>query len=95
MTDPQARTGGGIGTKYAFVTLQAIREQLVYLKAYLGRGVFLVVILFIFYLLWRVIFADRPVMAGLSMAQTLWYLTITETVELSKVRLYAQVQEEV
>lgn len=93
-TDRKDR-GCRTGVKYAYVMLQAVREQLVYLKSFLGRGVFFVVILFIFYSLWRVIFADRPVMAGLSMAQTLWYLTITETVELSKVRLYAQVQEEV
>jgi ABC-2 type transport system permease protein len=81
--------------KYLHVALQAVRDQFVYLKSFLGRSVFFVVILFIFYSLWRVIFRDEPIIAGLSMSQTLWYLTITETIELAKVRVFAQVQQEV
>lgn len=81
--------------KYIHVFIQAIRDQLVYVTSFLGRSVFFVVILFIFYSLWRVVFRDQPIIAGLSMVQTLWYLTFTETIELSKVRVYVQVQEEV
>lgn len=52
-------------------------------------------VLFIFYSLWRVIFAGNPVVAGFSIAQTLWYLTFTETIELGKMRVHAEIQAEV
>ena len=83
------------GNKYLSAFAIAVRSQLQYLPALVSRNVFFIFILFIFYSLWRVVFADRPVIAGFTMQQTLWYLTITETVELSKARAFAQIQTEV
>jgi ABC-2 type transport system permease protein len=64
-------------------------------SSFLGRNVFFVVILFIFFSLWRVIFADQGVVASFTMTQTLWYLTFTETIEMCRVRLHGEVQAEV
>jgi ABC-2 type transport system permease protein len=81
--------------KYARIFSYAVRDQVTYLPAFLVRNVFFVVIVFIFWSLWKVIFAGRGFLAGLSIVQTVWYLTFTETIELSKSRVLFQVQEEV
>ena len=41
------------------------------------------------------IFKDQGAIAGLTMVQTLWYLTFTETIELSKARIFDQIQQDV
>ncbi len=84
-----------IARKYAHIWYYSMRDQLRYLTSFAARNIFFVVILFIFYSLWRVIYADHGVIAGLTMTQTLWYLTFTETIELCKVRLHTEVQQEV
>ena len=81
--------------KYARIFSYAARDQLMYMPAFLVRNIFFMVILFIFWSLWKVVFSGREALAGLSLAQTLWYLTFTETIELSKSRVLFQVQEEV
>ena len=81
--------------KYARIFAFAARDQLVYLPAFMARHVFFVVILFVFWSLWRVVFAGRPVIGGFTLVQTLWYLTFTEAIEMSRSRVFAQVQEEV
>jgi ABC-2 type transport system permease protein len=81
--------------KYGALYSCALRHQLRYMRSFLARNVFFVVILFIFYSLWRVIFAGNPAVAGFSIAQTLWYMTFTETVELCKTRVHGEIQAEV
>jgi ABC-2 type transport system permease protein len=81
--------------KYARILWFSARDQFAYLPAFLVRNLFFVVIVFIFWSLWRVVFAGKAVIAGLTLVQTLWYLTFTETVELCKGRIFVQVQEEV
>lgn len=65
------------------------------MKAFLTRNIFFFVIMFVFYNLWNVIYGDKSVIAGLTITQTIWYLTFTETVELARVRLFMTIQEEV
>lgn len=81
--------------KYLSIFKISVRDQLQYLPAFLSRNIFFLIILFIFYSLWRVIFSERSVVAGYTIVQTLWYLTFTETIELSKPRAFQQIQEEV
>jgi ABC-2 type transport system permease protein len=81
--------------KYFRILGFAMRDQLVYLPSFLVRNLFFLVIVFIFWSLWKVIYAGRSSVAGLTLVQTLWYLTFTETIELSKGRVFVQVQEEV
>ncbi len=85
----------GAFRRYRRVFWFAARDQFIYLPSFLVRNLFFVVIVFTFWSLWRVVFAGRAALAGLTMAQTLWYLTFTETIELSKSRVLYQVQEEV
>jgi ABC-2 type transport system permease protein len=81
--------------KYRTILAISMRNQLQYLPAYLSRNLFFLIIMFIFSSLWRVVFAENPVIAGFTMTQTLWYLTITETVELARASGYVEIQEEV
>lgn len=81
--------------KYLRILRYAARDQLAYLPAFLMRNLFLVIILFIFFSLWKVLYAGQSLIAGLTIVQSLWYLTFTETVELSKSRLLGRIQEEV
>jgi len=81
--------------KYFMILQCTVRDQLVYLPSYVLGNFFFVVILFVFFSLWKVIYGEQTLIAGLSLTQTLWYLSFTETVELSKVRVYLQIQEEV
>ena len=81
--------------KYLTIFRYATRDQLIYLPAFLIRNIFFVLILFIFTSLWRVIYAGKDLIAGLTMTQVLWYLTFTETIELGKSRFFTQIQREV
>jgi ABC-2 type transport system permease protein len=81
--------------KYARIAAFAARDALAYMPAFLARNVFFVVIIFVFWSLWKVIFASRPAVAGLTLVQTLWYLTFTEAMELSRPRVAGLIQEEV
>jgi len=81
--------------KYFKIFSCTVRDQFAYIPSYLVGNIFLVVVLFVFFSLWSVIYSGKTLIAGLSMAQTLWYLSIAETIELSKARVYNQIQEEV
>ena len=81
--------------KYLLIFRLAARDQLIYLPSFLVKNLFFVVLVFVFWSLWRVVFAGRGVIAGMTLVQTLWYLTFTEAVELSKSRAMFLVQQEV
>ena len=81
--------------KYIQILRVSARNQLAYLPAFLARNLFFVLVVFIFASLWRAIYADRSLLGGLTMTQVLWYLTLTEVVELSKTNVYMTIQEEV
>lgn len=81
--------------KYRKIFTCTLRDQLHYIPAFLLQNFFLVIILFIFFSLWRVVYADKVLVAGLSLNQVLWYLTFTETIELSKSRSFIQIQDEI
>ncbi len=81
--------------KYATIFSIAGRDQFVYLPSFLVRNVFFLIILFIFYSLWRVVYGDANTIAGFTMVQTLWYLTFTEAIELSQTRIFNPISQEV
>jgi viologen exporter family transport system permease protein len=80
---------------YRKIFAYSLRDQLAYLPSFLLRNVFFVMVIFIFYSLWKVIFKDSPVIAGFTMVQTLWYLTFTEAIVLSLTRVWYDIQQEV
>lgn len=81
--------------KYGTVFRIASRDQFVYLPAFVMRNIFFVVIMFIFFSLWRAVYSGATVVAGFTMVQTLWYLTFTETIELSQTRIFGPISGEV
>ena len=81
--------------KYATVLAFASRDQLVYLPSFLARNLFFVVVMFVFFSLWRAIYAGAATLAGFTMVQMLWYLTFTEAIELSQTRIFGPISEEV
>ncbi len=84
-----------IARKYATVFGIASRDQLVYLPSFLARNFFFVVVMFVFYSLWRAIYGGNVAIAGFTMVQMLWYLTFTEAIELSQTRIFLPISEEV
>jgi ABC-2 type transport system permease protein len=81
--------------KYTMVMKNSARNQVVYLKSFIIKNLFFVVVIYIFFNLWRIIYSDRMLIAGMTMVQTLWYFTFTESIELGKSRFFPEVQEEV
>src|SRR5262249_59654028 len=71
--------------KYTWLGLIAARSNLAYLSEVATRTLFLAVILFIFLQLWRVTYSETGAvrLGGLTLAQMLWYLAVTEAVTLS------------
>ena len=83
--------------KYAWIGLTAARSNLAYLGEVATRVVFLGVILYIFLCLWRVTYAETGAerLGGLTLAQMLWYLAMTESITLSAPRVAQEVDQDV
>ena len=81
--------------KYLRTFTYSLRSTTAYLPSFAMRNIFFLVILFVFYSLWKAIFAAKPGFSELTLTQILWYLTFTETIELSKSRVMWEVQQEV
>jgi ABC-2 type transport system permease protein len=86
----------------AFAKYGAVaRTQVLYALAYpadlAGRSLTIVLFLWIFCHLWRAAYqaAGQTVIAGLSVADTLWYLMVAETITLSRPRLSGAIAEAV
>lgn len=83
--------------KYYWVAFTSARSNLAYFGEVTGRVIFLAVILFIFLCLWKETYGVSQVssLGGLSIAQMLWYLTITEAIVLSAPKVTQTVDEDV
>lgn len=79
------------------VAFVAARSNLAYLGEVASRTLFLAVILFIFLKLWQATFRESggTVIGGLTLAQMLWYLTVTEAITMSAPRMAQQIDEDV
>ena len=82
---------------YAWVGLTAIRSNLSYLAEVGTRVIFLGVILFIFLQLWRVTYSGTGAtkLGGLTLAQMLWYLCMTEAIIMSAPAVSTAVDQDV
>ncbi|HEU4962762.1 MAG TPA: ABC-2 family transporter protein [Bacilli bacterium] len=83
--------------KYAAVGRITVRNNFAYIRSFLIRSWFLLVILFIFVQLWRVTFEGEgtSLIAGYSFEQIIWYLIFGEAIVLSSPRLPTKIEEEV
>jgi ABC-2 type transport system permease protein len=84
-------------SKYAAITRINLQNSLAYVGELAYRSVFMVVILYVFIQLWTATFGavGSERIAGLSLSDTIWYLVMTETVMLSKIRFAGKIAEEV
>lgn len=85
------------GRKYGAILRTQVANSLVYPLDLVGRALSILVFLWVFVHLWRTAFASAgaETIAGLSYADTLWYLLITETIMLSKPRMSEEIAERV
>jgi ABC-2 type transport system permease protein len=83
--------------KYWWVARTSFRSSIAYLGDTAGRVIFFVVILYIFLQLWSTTFRETgsTQLAGLTLTQMLWYLTITEAIMLSGPRMSFAIDEDV
>jgi len=86
-----------ITIKYGAITQTNLQNQLAYVWDVLGRAVFIILIMFIFVQLWTVVFESQSAdeIAGLTLADTIWYFLIAEMIELGKFRHDQQISGEV
>jgi ABC-2 type transport system permease protein len=83
--------------KYSAIAQINLQNSLAYAGELANRSLFMVVILYVFVQLWRATYSamGATTIAGLSLADTLWYLVMTETIELSRARFANQMSDEV
>lgn len=83
--------------KYGWLGWISARSNLAYIAEVGSRVIFLAIVLFIFLRLWQVTFAEtkRDVLGGLTLAQMLWYLMVTESITLSAPRVAYLVDQDV
>jgi ABC-2 type transport system permease protein len=84
-------------SKYVWAGLTAARSNLAYIGEVITRTVFLAVILFIFLQLWRATYEQtgEERLGGLTLAQMLWYLGMTESIVLSAPAVSVEVDQDV
>ena len=75
--------------------ISGARNQLAYLGAFVVKNVFLVVFLYIFQALWKTVYGERELIAGITLVQMVWYLTYTECITIGRSPLWRTVQDEV
>ncbi len=83
--------------KYSAVTLVNLQNQLAYVWDAASRSVLIVFFLFIFVQLWTAVYQKQATnsIAGLTLANTIWYFLFAEMVELGKFRHDTVISNEV
>lgn len=83
--------------KYSAVAGVTTRSNLTYVTDFFLRGLFLVVIMFVFFQLWRTTYGGLGVerIAGFSLPEMIWYLAMTEALILSMPRTSVTVDQHV
>lgn len=83
--------------KYFWIAWTSAKSNTAYLGEVGSRVIFLGVILFIFLRLWQVTYSETGAteLGGLTLAQMLWYLAVTESIILSAPRVSQVVDQDV
>ncbi len=83
--------------KYWWVGLTSARSNVAYLNEVLSRTIFIGVILFVFLQLWRVTYTETgsQQIGGMTLAQMMWYLAMTEAISLSRGTVTAEIDQDV
>lgn len=83
--------------KYWFIFTTQVVNSLAYPAELIGRSLIILPFMWIFFQLWHITFAasNASVINGLTLRDTLWYLMLAETIELSRPRLGNAISEAV
>jgi ABC-2 type transport system permease protein len=83
--------------KYSWIALTSARSHVAYFGEVAARSMFLVIILYIFLQLWRVTYSETQSqqLGDFTLAQMLWYLSITESMAISAPRVAQEVDQDV
>lgn len=83
--------------KYGAIAGTNLQNQLAYIWDALNRAFFIIIIMFVFVQLWTAAYEARgqSEIAGLTLANTIWYFLIAEVMELGKIRHDQKISEEV
>ena len=83
--------------KYTAITRINLQSNLVYVREVAIRSIFMLLILYVFIQLWTATYntVGTTSIAGLTLSDTIWYLVMTETIMLSKIRFAGKISEEV
>lgn len=87
----------GMWSKYAAVFVVAAKNQWAYIGEALVRGVFLIVIMYVFAQLWTTTFdsTQHSAFAGYDAQTVVWYLAVTEAIIMGTPRLVNVISEEI
>ncbi len=83
--------------KYSAILRINLQSNLAYVWDVAGSGLFVVIFIFIFAQLWQATFGAQHAqrIGGLTLNQTLWYFVWAELLELSRIAVIGQIQQEV
>ncbi|MCB8977199.1 MAG: ABC-2 family transporter protein [Ardenticatenaceae bacterium] len=83
--------------KYGTITLTNLQNQLAYAWDAASRSVMIMLFMFIFVQLWTAVYENKgtSTIAGLTLANTIWYFLFAEMVELGKFRHDQTISDEV
>jgi ABC-2 type transport system permease protein len=84
-------------SKYWYIFSTQINNNLTYPAELIGRSLIILPFMWIFFQLWKVTFnsAAATTINGLTFHDTMWYLMLTETIELSRPRIANTISEAV
>lgn len=83
--------------KYGAITLTNLQNQLAYVWDAVGRSIFILLIMYIFVQLWTAVYQSQGTteIAGLTLANAIWYFLFAEVIELGKFRHDTVISDEV
>jgi len=83
--------------KYSAIARINLQNSLAYVWNALGQGIFITLFIFVFSQLWSATFRaqNATIIGGLTLNQTLWYFVWAELIELSRINVSGQIQQEV
>lgn len=86
-----------VAAKYAEIFRISLQNQMAYIYDQILRGIFFVVVMFVFVQLWRTTYwvTGAKSISGFALQDMIWYLVMTETIALSTPRVHARISEEV
>lgn len=81
--------------KYLYLALTSIRSYTFYLKDFLITRIFLAIVIVIFSFIYKTLLSSNESFASFTVPMLLYYLAITESIEMSKVHVHNLISQEI